>query len=183
MPVEPKPAPESLSALATALAKLKGWPLGAGIGAVLMALYLWKKPERLDDVNPTLLFVIAAVLGAWLQAGILKASGWFANPLLRHMEATWEAKLEKWRLRAVSRSGDISEIEARRLAATIGKRDIKGESGPYEPPRRRNRSPKPPTPRSSGLAPGSHGAKQTGPAPEQPGPPGRPGAVPPESDA
>ena len=180
-PVELKQAPESLSSLTTAIAKLKGWPLGAGIGAVLMAFYLWKRPERLDNLSPTLLFVIAVVLGAWLQAGLLKLSGWFANPLFRHLEATWEAKLENWRLRVVTRRGVISEADSRRLAASIAKRDIKGEAGPYDPPRRRNRSPKPPQPNRPQGRPGADSPGLIEPLPPRPSP-GNAGPIPPESD-
>jgi hypothetical protein len=149
---QPKSGADGVASLVGGLLRLKSLSVGGAAGAALLAWWLWQQPQHPFDVAFSLLLAVGAIAGMAVQGLLSWLAGWFVNPLLRHLEAAWEARLEQWRLSVAARRGAITETEARRIASRIARRDVKGESGPYEPPRQRNRFPKSSQPGAGGRA-------------------------------
>lgn len=91
-----------------------------------------------------MLLALGAGAGVTAERALHYLLGWFIDPILRYLRATWEGLLELWMLHRFSRRGMISEAETQRLETIIAKRVSAGRSRPTDNRPRRYRARRPP---------------------------------------
>jgi len=138
------------------VARLRGYSWGAllglaGAGALTLGLPTVHRKPWLE--LPLAMLCVAG--GMLLERTVLYFLGAELDSWVQHLNARREADRELRKLRLYRRNGTITELEARRIAARIGKRDIQGGKQPGHPrgPYRKRGTAIPPRSPAPGLAP------------------------------
>ena len=129
-PAAKKVATPVSSAFAT-IGKLREVPLGALLGLTVAGGIKFTRPDLSPDgwmEAPFALF--CAGCGILLERTVHYTIGWFVDARLRHLAAWYEARVEMRKLRRYEKEGVLNQVDARRIAARIAKRDIAGGPGP-----------------------------------------------------
>jgi hypothetical protein len=137
-----------------AIAGFKRASIGAGLGVLLTALWLYRHPDS-HPLGATLGLLLALGGGAGLAVERLLNyfAGWFVDPIRRYLAALWIGLIELFLLRRFAKRGILTGADVSKLRNRAAKRIVAGESRPYEHPlaesARRSRKPAPPpAPRS-----------------------------------
>jgi len=92
---------------------------------------VWKLPSYVPEGWKPETFV---AVGLAVGIGVSRISnwlfGWFFEPILRHLRAAWEARIQVRKLERYRKSGFIDEDEIKKLAAKIAKSDVTGAVPP-----------------------------------------------------
>jgi len=111
-------------------------PLGALLGLTVAGAIHFTRPDLSPGgwmEAPFALF--CAACGILLERTFYKIFGWFVDARFRHLAAWYEARLELRKLRRYEKDGVLNQMDARRIAARIAKRDVAGGPGPKGKPR------------------------------------------------
>jgi len=110
-------------------------PFGGILGVLASVAIVWKlpryvpegwKPETFVGVGLAVGIAVSRICN-WLFGWLF---GWFFEPILRHMRAAWEARIQVRKLERYRKSGFIDEEELKKLAAKIAKSDVTGAVPP-----------------------------------------------------
>ena len=137
-----------------AIAGFKRASIGAGLGVLLTALWLYRHPDS-HPLGATLGLLLALGGGAGLAVERLLNyfAGWFFDPIRRYLAALWIGLIELFLLRRLAKRGILTGADVSKLRNRAAKRIVAGETRAYEHlPREertrktKHRSPPPPPP-------------------------------------
>jgi hypothetical protein len=127
---------KSVSSAFDTIGKFRQIPLGALLGLTVAGAVRFLQPDLSPEgwmEAPFAIFCVAA--GILVERAAHYTLGWLVDTRLRHLAARYEARMELGKLHRYEKDGLVNQMDARRIAARIARRDVAGISGPKGKPR------------------------------------------------
>lgn len=80
--------------------------------------------------KPEAVIAVGLAIGLLIHKVVQWTVGWFFEPIVRHLRARWEARIQIRKLERYRKSGFIDDAELKKLANKIAKNDVMGALPP-----------------------------------------------------